>query len=480
IGTWLYLVRPGIIRPGNFGELNGYIGAPVPVGAASALVSLGWYLSPLGMILAGAGLALLLLRDFEERVATVLCVTAPFAILYLTGTYTQGGYIYSLRRFVPQIVPLMTILTAYVIFRAGPVVADLLRRPKLSRPLWALGLAPAALLLLFLGVTNARLATHREYDGVLAATASLAGKVAPDDILLFSGPRDETAKLATPLEYLYGRESWTITTNLPNGDKLDAWIAAQEAVGRRVHILMSAGGGKLFLPRHRLTAVERVEVPLWQFEKLENQKPFNQQKNQLGYTLYDLQPVPAGQSALGAVPYRVTAGEGDEYALLGPGGTTPGFYNVEIDQAGGTPLPYRWTDGEALLRIPWPGDGRPLTLRLTLSAGPRPQALPPARVVIGIRPTPGDDKKERQLTVLTIGNDWADYTITIPPDAIAPTDDGAALLHIAIPRVFDGKNWQPVPGAVWKPINFPVDTKNSNDGRELHLRFRQAELTAGP
>jgi len=477
IGTWLYLIRPGIIRPGNLGAMNGYIGAPVPVGAASALVSLGWYLSPLGMILAGAGLALLLLRNFEERAATLLCLTAPFAVLYLTGTYTQGGYIYSLRRFVPLIVPLMTILTAYVIFRAGPVLATLLRRPRLSRPLWALGFAPAALLLLFLGFTNARLASHREYAGVLAATASLADKIAPNDILLFSGPRDETPKLATPLEYLYGRESWTITTNLPSGDALDTWIATQEAAGRRVHILMSAGGGKLFLPRHRLTAVERVEVPLWQFEKLDNQKPFNQQQNQLGYTFYDLQPIPTGQSALGTVPYRVTAGAGDEFAMLGPSGTTPGFYNVEIDQTGATPLPYRWTDGEALLRIPWPGDGRPLTLRLTLSAGPRPQSLPPAQAVIGIRPTPGDANKERQLTVLTIGNDWTDYTITIPPDAIVPTDDGSALIHIAMPYTFDGKR---APGAVWKPINFPVDTKNSNDGRELHIRFRQAELTVGP
>ena len=479
VGTWLYLLRPGIIRPDNIGGLNGYIGAPVPPGAASALVSLGWYLSPLGMILAFAGLALLLLRDFEERIAAALCLTLPFAILYLTGTYTQGGYIYSLRRFVPLILPLATILIAYACLRAGPALAATLRRPALARPLRALGLVPAAALLLFLGVTNARLATHREYAGVLAATAALAERIGPDDILLFSGPRDETPKLATPLQYLFGRESWTITTNGPSGPKLDAWIASQEAAGRRVHLLMSAGGGKLFLPGHRLEAVERIDVPLWQFEKLDFQKPFNQQKNALGYTLYALRPVPVGQSALGTLPYRVAAGAGDEFALLSPTGTTPGFYNVEEDRDGGSP-PYRWTDGEALLRVPWPGDGRPLTLRLTLSAGPRPSALPPARVVVGIRPMPGDVDKEQQLTVLTVGNDWAEYTITIPADAIAPTGDGTALIHLAMPRVFDGKNWQPAPGAVWKPVNYPEETNRSGDTRELHIRFARAELMAGP
>ena len=104
-GTWLYLIRPGIVASGAPGALAGYIGAPIPTGAASALVSLGWYLSPLGMVLAFAGLALLLLRDFEERTAAILCVAAPFALLYLTGSYTAGGYIYALRRFMPLIVP---------------------------------------------------------------------------------------------------------------------------------------------------------------------------------------------------------------------------------------------------------------------------------------------------------------------------------------------------------------------------------------
>jgi hypothetical protein len=479
LGGWLYLIRPGIIQPSNLGGLNGYIGAPVPPGPESALVSLGWYLSPVGMLLAGFGLALLVLRDFEERIAAVLCTALPFAVLYLTGTYTQGGYIYSLRRFVPLLAPLLVILIAYAAVRIGPLLAETLRRPHLSRPLRLRGVAPVALLLLFYIATNGRLALHREYDGVLAATGQLAARFGPDDIVIFSGPRDETPKLATPLQYLFGRESWVITTNSPNGTVLDAWISAQEARGRRVHILMSAGGGKLFLPAHRLTAVERIDVPLLQFEKLDFQKPFNEQRNLLGYTLYSLQPVVAGQSALGTPPYTVTAGAGDEFALLSPSGTTPGFYNVEYDEKAAD-RPYRWTDGEALLRIPWPGDGRPLTLRLTLSAGPRPPELPPAQLIVGIRPTPGDDKKEMQLGVLTIGNEWAEYTITIPPDAIERTADGTALIHLAVPRVFDGKNWQPAPGTIWKPVAFPDATNRSLDARELHIRFGAAELTVGP
>ncbi len=480
-GAWLYLIRPGILASGTLAAWAGYVGAPVPLGPASSLVSLGWYLSPPGLLLAFAGLALLALCDFEERAAAVLALTAPFAILYLIGTFTAGGYIYSLRRFMPLIVPVAAILTAYALWQLGPALAGACRRPRLARPLRAVGLGLAALLFGFLGYTNARLVTHREYAGVLDQTRALADRFGPDDIIIFSGPRDETPKLATPLHYLFGRESWVITTNFPDGALLDAWVSRQEAAGRRVHLLLSAGGGKLFLPQHQLVATDHVEVPLLQVEQLKNQKPFNEQTNGLGYTLYGLRPVPTGQNALGALPYRVVAGEADEAAQLGTFGTEAGFYNVERDVVNGTPNPpYRWTDGEALLRIPWPTDGRPLTLRLTLDAGPRPASLPPAQVVVGIRPTPGGDDKERPLTILTVQSGWAEYTVTIPADALDRTEDGTALIHLGMPRIFDGKEWRPAPGATWRPSAHPDATNRSSDSRDLHIRFARAELSVGP
>jgi hypothetical protein len=437
------------------------------------------------MVLALAGLVLAIWRAFDERLAAALCLAAPFLVLYLTGTYTQGGYIYSLRRFVPLIVPLAALLTAFAVVRGGLMLAETFRRPALRRPLLALGLGAGALLLAFLGYTNLRLIGHREYGGALDQVAALAERAGPNDIILFSGSRDETPKLATPLRYLFGRESWVITTNLPDGKLLDAWIAQQEASGRTVHLLMSSGGGKLFLPHHQLVPADRITVDLRQFETLEAQKPFNEQLNVLGYTLYTLRPVPAGQSALGTLPYRVVAGQADEFAQLGNGGTTEGFYNVEKDDANaseslGGNMPYRWTDGQALLRIPWPGDGRPLTLKLTLGAGPRPASLPPAQVIVGLRPDAGSSDKERPLATLTVGDAFAEYTVTIPANALGPTPDGTAVIALGMPRTFTGKEGKPVPGATWKPVDFPIETNHSADPRELHVRFAKAELTVGP
>ncbi len=480
IWIWLYLIRPGILRPGNFGAWAGYIGAPIPPGATTSLVALGWYLAPLGMALALAGLVLALLYAFDERIAAACCVAAPFLVLYLTGTYTQGGYIYSLRRFVPLIMPLAAILAAYAAVRGGPLLALALRRPTLRRPLQTLGLGAGTLLLAFLVYTNARLVTHREYAGTLDQVAALADRFGPNDIVLFSGSRDETPKLATPLRYLFGRESWVITTNLPNGTLLDAWIARQEAAGHTVHLLLSAGGGKLFLPNHQLIPDGQITVGLEQFETLEAQKPYNRQLNALGYTIYRAQPVAAQQSALGPLPYRIVAGQADEFAELGASGVTPGFYNAEVAPGQSAPVTYRWTDGQALLRIPWPGDGRPLTLRLTLGAGPRPASLAPAQVVVGLRPDPGSFEQERPLATLTIGPDFAEYTVTIPPGTLDPTPDGTAVIALGMPRALVGKEYKPIPGTTWKPILYPAETNNSADPRELHVRFVRAELVAGP
>ena len=381
--------------------------------------------------------------------------------------------------------PLAAIFAAYAVVRGGPLLAVALRRPALRRPLRTLGLGAGALLLAFLVYTNARLVAHREYAGALDQVAVLADRFGPDDIVLFSGSRDETPKLATPLRYLFGRESWVITTNLPNGALLDAWIARQEESGRTIHLLLSAGGGKLFLPGHQLVPNGQITIGLAQFETLEVQKPYNRQLNALGYTLYRAQPVAAKQSALGTLPYRVIAGQADEFAELGGSGVTPGFYNVETTQlpvvgAGPITQVYRWTDGQALLRIPWPGDGRPLTLRLTLGAGPRPASLPPAQVVVGLRPDPGSAEQERPLATLTVGPDFAEYTVTIPPGTLGPTPDGTAVIALGMPRTLVGKEYKPLPGSTWKPILYPTDTNTSADPRELHVRFVQAEVVAGP
>ena len=73
-----------------------------------------------------------------------------------------------------------------------------------------------------------------------------------------------------------------------------------------------------------------------------------------------------------------------------------------------------------------------------------------------------------------------EYRVTIPANTLGPTPDGTAVIALGMPRTFDGKEWKPVPGATWKPVEFPDETNNSADPRELHVRFVKAELSVGP
>lgn len=466
--AYLYLVWPGIFGSST---VEGYIGAPIPQGAAAGIVSLGWYFSPLGVALAVLGLALVVLDDPDERIWAVLCLALPFAVLYLlTGTYTAGGYIYRLRRFVPLIVPLTTLLIAFAIVRGGPLVANLLQRPRLTSPLRVLGIVISGILVIFFLFTNAPIAVHREYAGVLAQVASIDASFGPDDLLLFSsGERDLAMKLSTPLQYLFGRESWAVTTNIPDGPILDAWIAAREHDGKHVYVFMTANGGKLFLPRHRFVPTGAVDLTLAQFEMLQDQKPHNRQVNTLRYTIYRLDPVAPG-SALGSLPYRVVAGQADEVAEVA------GFYDWELAPTPQGSLPARWTNGEALLRIPWPDPGLPMTLRLTVSGGKRPAAMGSAQVSVGLRSSAGATDMEQPLTTLTLTENFAEYTIPIPPGSLAPTADGTAVIHLAMLTQSPMQERQS--GGAWVPANYPSEFGTTGDQRVLHIRFYSAELVA--
>lgn len=457
---YLYFLQPGLLA-GGLDSLQGYIGAPVPPGSAGDFVRLGWYFSPLGMVLAGCGLILVIWRALDERVLALFIATAPFAALYLTGTYTQEGYIYSLRRFVPIIVPVAALLLGYAVARAGEDLAALARRPALARPATYGAALLGLLVVVFYGYTNLPLIRHREYGGALAQVAALDSRFLPGDILLFSGPRDETPKLATPLLYLFGRETWVISTNLPSGALLDRWLSAREAEGRRVFVLMSAGGGKLLLPGHRLVPDGKVDVALTRFEELAQQKPHNVQENHLRYSVYAPRPLRAGESPLGALPYHVDAGRFDEAAEVG------GFWALERDAQSGRD--FRWTDGSALLRVPWPGDGRPLVLTLTLSGGLRPPELGPAVVTVGLKASPGDPG-ERPLGTLTLGESFSAYRVEIPADALAATPDGTAVIRLGLAAP-PGR-----PGTTWRPVDWPAPAGGSYDPRTLHVRFARLEL----
>jgi hypothetical protein len=99
--------------------------------AQANLVRLGWYLSPLGIALALAGLALMVYRiNATSWLFLVIAAIASVVFLRLTYGTSDQHYIYIMRRYVPHVYPAFAIGIAYAIVRLTPdlrLFADMLR-----------------------------------------------------------------------------------------------------------------------------------------------------------------------------------------------------------------------------------------------------------------------------------------------------------------------------------------------------------------
>ncbi len=494
-GTALYALYGYILRPhilaGHAGTLASYIGAPTPPGHDANLVRLGWYWSPLGMLLIAIGATLLIGRDLNRLTGGLLAFALVHTVVFVNETYTTDNYLYALRHYVPVVMPVFALFAAYTVWQGWWTVVDIgnaLKRTLSERGRWGkgasravaftagatqiLGLAAAALLVLFFVATRAGTWTVRRYAGVETQLQQIAQQFPENSLLLFSGDRDQPHLLATPLQFIYGRTAFVVSTNNPRGDLLEAWLNRESAT-HPVYILMGNDGGKLFFPHTRLVPEPRFgpafTVTLHDFESLQLQKPHNPQANDLRYTVYRYEPA-RSDPPLGAAPLTITMGQADEkYDVAG-------FYGIEHDRA--DPTPYRWTGPAALLRVPWTAslsqNGGTITLRL--AGGTRPAALSlPAHAWIAL--DPGLNENGPTLADFDLTQGFAQYTVTIPPGALPVSDDGTALLRITscIDPAKKGKDLKQC--NVWSPQDYAPPNAPIYDSRALGVQVQSITLT---
>jgi hypothetical protein len=497
-----YILRPRILT-GHAGSLSSYIGAPTPAGPNANLVRLGWYWSPLGVLLIALGATLLIGRDCNRLTGGLLAFALVHTIIFVNETYTDDRYIYALRHYVPVVMPVFALFAAYAVWNGGPMVVGAVRgmahpltpsrrgrgnlrgafvatgeHPGLAAsspsrvgrrapsgqqggglsPARALGLLAAAALVPFFVATRAGTWTVQRYAGVEGQLNQIAQQFPANSLLLFSGERDQPHLLATPLQFIYGRSAFVISTNNPRGDLIEAWLNRESAT-HPVYVLMGNDGGKLFLPHSRLIPQPQFgpafTVTLHDFESLQLQKPHNAQDNALRYTVYRFEPAGA-DPPLGTAPLTITAGQADEQYDVA------GFYGVERDP--GDPTPYRWTGPVALVRVPWTASlaQRGGTITLRLAGGKRPAALVgPAHVRIAL--DPGLNEPGPILAELDLTPEAADYVVTIPPNALPVGDDGTALLHIES-------------RAPWSPQDYAPPNAPLYDSRALGVQVQSVTL----
>lgn len=427
------------------------------------MVRVGWYLSPLGVVLGVAGFALWWRRGMGRESWLFLGIGLLTSFFFIRQSYgtSEATYIYILRRHVPQVYPTFCLGMAYALAalaawrptgrhpagaNGGAWPALIGRWPLVGATLAALALAG------FLVATNRPIYNHVEYGGALAQLGAIAGRFGQGDVLLFRGggptyadTRDKPDLIVTPLKYAFGLDALTIKSKEPDkyAGQLASYVRRWQAEGRQVYLALGASGG-LDLPGFQLDRVGLASLHLREFEQLTDQKPRNVQDFDLDFAVYRLVP------ASSARPVSPSAVAIDDYAAQ-----VSGFYHPE--RIGSVEL--AWTDGDALLRLPWPPGDAPRTITLRLAGGKRPEALGAARACLSFRPEAGFWVQDPSAVFAPLGcfdltRDMAGYTLTLDPRAYPVSTTGGALLRIR--------------SAAWTPS---VADPALNDDRPVGVQF---------
>ena len=364
LGLFAYLVWPriGQVRmiPYWYGETS------IPVQNHLNLVRLGWYLSPLGIGLAIAGAALMVLRAEMERAWPVLVPGLSFSLLYLYNILNNPFHIYAMRRYVPVVVPFFAAGAAYAL-------AGLWGRRRRWRPM-----APATGLLglVLVGwlLYNGRAVwTLVEYRGLIDQVETLAARLEPGAVLLFEddAPVGAGSTLGTPLQYLYGFTAFDLQE-----DRLDL-SALTQAIGR-----WRATGRPVYWVRGpRLTTIQVPDHPVptlgtWLLEHRLEQSythfPVRWEVRKVPLEFYRLD-FAEGESC--TLPVEVDVGTLDSLYVR------EGFHNKEW----WGDLSVRWTAGEAKLAFPCLPEELPDRVSLAVRvASARPAELPPVHLTLAL------------------------------------------------------------------------------------------------
>lgn len=379
-----------------------YVGGETPLDRSANLIKLGWYLSPFGLALAVVGAAVVVLRDLSRHNLFFFGTGALFTGFYLEELYSNPHYIYTMRHYIPLIIPLFILLAARALqflwsirsrhlqIGGGMALPPLLPRVAaggalalwLAYNVYAMGLIEAsratgiALRVPFVEQTSQfgplrldplgdSIVGVAELGGAIDQIEALANQIDPNAVIIFSNNRDEPALTATPLHFLFNRDALVARFNQPNGDKIAALIDGWRAQGREVILAFGTNGGKLAVPGYSLSLLGHfaLDVPQWAFAY--QYMPRAAWRVNLNYALYRALP----SSVATTYPFTIDFG-GDDYPSLDGGflerATGASARSMGVNPDPGAPRP-KAKNLTATLRVPDDG-AHSTSLDLALTA----------------------------------------------------------------------------------------------------------------
>jgi len=312
-----------------------YSGSTIPIANHLNLVRLAWYLSPLGVGLGVLGWVILLLKGKLRMLWPALLVGFGFTGLYLYNIMNNPYHVYTMRRYVPVVVPFF-LLGVVAVLQWFYVQHD--RWPGARYFAYSGGV----LLFLWMGYSGRSILPTVEYRGLARQLEQLANQLPRGAILLFddASPVGVGATVGTPLQYLYGFTCFDLQEGKLDRGALQSALRGWLREGRPVYWVV---GPQPALGREALPAGS----PAWAFEflvpRLEQtygRFPVRHEQQWIPLEFYRLGSESHGQRC--ASSFELDVGMLDTAYVI------EGFHTKE--RLGAQTV--RWSDGRGILSLP--------------------------------------------------------------------------------------------------------------------------------
>lgn len=170
-----------------------------------SFVRLGWYVTPIGLLLGTLGWIFIAHRERNRRAALPLLVIAVDTVLFLHNMEITPIHYWAARRWIPLVIPGFCLAAAYILVYLLPR-----SRQEISRAVVPFGLG---LVMTFglLGGTRPLLG-YVEYRGAIQQLGTLAATFPSNGVVLFADG-DAGQRFSVPLQYLFQRTSLVITSD---------------------------------------------------------------------------------------------------------------------------------------------------------------------------------------------------------------------------------------------------------------------------
>ncbi len=383
------------------------------------VVTAGRLLSPLGLVVALAGLGLVLTRGASVRVLPVVLPFVASAMLLLAWHETTT-LPHDFRRAVPVILPGAMLLV-------GAFVAGVSRlRSWLGRAVW---LVPLGLSVVFLQDSWSILRRPLA-QGIHAQVAEIAARIPPDALVLTD--KSIPGHVAAALQYTFDRPALRLSARPTGEADLARLISRAVASGRQVFAAIAPFAldrpDSLWRSDFAAFALHEESVVPLHYEVLlpvRGAFPREHRVDQLSVALYRIDA--RGTESRAALPLMVDIG-GDDFSFL-----IQGFHAAESSES----VSVRWTTGDSRLALPRlasPPAGS-LALVFRFSAFRPPNRPPPAvRIAIDglpvgvINDTTSDQREHRLLLPTAIADRMMSgpTMLSITSDTFVPRDTSSS------------------------------------------------------